>query len=49
MPIVAGDIEALERVAYEFAEDQAIQGVLYTEVRFSPHYLSGDKLTPGQV
>ncbi|UJR25413.1 hypothetical protein I4U23_006760 [Adineta vaga] len=48
-PIVAGDVEALERVAYEFVEDQAIQGVLYTETRYSPHYLTGDKLTPEQV
>ena len=47
--MVAGDTEALERVAYEFVEDQAIQGVLYTEVRFSPHFLRGDALTLGQV
>jgi adenosine deaminase len=49
IPIVAGDTEALERVAYEFVEDQAIQGVLYTETRYSPHYLTGDTLTPEQV
>lgn len=48
-PIVAGDVEALERVAFEFVEDQAIQGVLYTEARYNPHYLTGDKLTPAQV
>lgn len=48
-PIVAGDIEALERVAYEFVEDQAVQGVLYTETRYSPHYLTADTLTPEQV
>ncbi len=46
---MAGDTEALERVAYEFVEDQAIQGVLYTETRYSPHYLTGDTLTPEQV
>ncbi|CAF0802286.1 unnamed protein product [Adineta steineri] len=48
-PIVAGDIEALERVAYEFVEDQAIQGVLYTETRYSPQFLTDNKLTPEQV
>ncbi|CAF1194587.1 unnamed protein product [Adineta ricciae] len=48
-PIVAGDSEALERVAYEFVEDQAIQGVLYTETRYNPHYFTADKLTPEQV
>ncbi|CAM4863333.1 unnamed protein product [Rotaria socialis] len=48
-PIVAGDVEALERVAYEFVEDQAIQGVLYTETRYSPHYLTADKLQPEEV
>ncbi|CAF0729439.1 unnamed protein product [Rotaria sp. Silwood1] len=48
-PIVAGDIEALERVAYEFVEDQAIQGILYTEARYSPHYLTANKLRPEDV
>lgn len=47
--MVAGDLEALERVAYEFVEDQAIQGVLYTETRYNPHYLTGDTLSPEQV
>ncbi|CAF3765383.1 unnamed protein product [Rotaria socialis] len=47
--IVAGDVEALERVAYEFVEDQAIQGVLYTEARYSPQVLMGNTLTPEQV
>lgn len=48
-PIVAGDVTALERVAFEFVEDQAIQGVLYTETRYSPHYLTGNTLTPDEV
>lgn len=48
-PIVAGDINALERVAYEFVEDQAIQGILYTETRYSPHCLTAKNLTPDQV
>ena len=48
-PIVAGDIDALERVAYEFVEDQARQGVLYTETRYNPHLLTGNTITPEQV
>jgi adenosine deaminase len=30
--------EALERVAYEFSEDMARDGVVYAEVRFAPHF-----------
>ncbi|MAE45733.1 MAG: adenosine deaminase [Planctomycetes bacterium] len=30
------DAEALERVAYEYAEDLAADGVVYSEVRFAP-------------
>ncbi len=30
--------EALERVAYEFAEDMARDNVVYAEVRFAPHF-----------
>jgi len=30
--------EALERVAYEFLEDMAADGVVYAEVRFAPHF-----------
>jgi adenosine deaminase len=30
--------EALERVAYEFAEDMAAENVVYAEVRFAPHF-----------
>jgi len=29
---------ALERVAYEFLEDMAADGVIYAEVRFAPHF-----------
>lgn len=29
---------ALERVAYEFLQDMAADGVIYAEVRFAPHY-----------
>ena len=30
--------EALERVAFEFVEDMALDGVVYAEVRFAPHF-----------
>ena len=33
------DTAAIERVAYEFCEDQSLCGVLYFEVRYSPHVL----------
>ncbi|GIY62320.1 adenosine deaminase, partial [Caerostris darwini] len=35
-----GDAVAIERVAYEFCEDAAKEGVLYSEVRYCPHLLS---------
>ncbi|GIX60586.1 adenosine deaminase isoform X1 [Babesia caballi] len=34
---VAGDKEALKRVAYEIVETKAKEGAVYIEVRFSPH------------
>jgi adenosine deaminase len=37
--------EALERVAYEFVEDMAADGVVYAETRFAPHYHTGAGLT----
>lgn len=38
-PLIRNDTEAMERIAYEFCEDQAACGVLYFEVRYSPHAL----------
>jgi len=35
----SGDLSAIERVAYEFCEDKAKNGVLYVEARYSPHFL----------
>lgn len=32
------DAAALERVAFEYAEDLAQDGVVYAEVRFAPHF-----------
>ncbi|GBN79430.1 Adenosine deaminase [Araneus ventricosus] len=39
-PIIVGDAEAIERVAYEFCEEAAKEGVLYSEVRYCPHLYS---------
>ncbi|KAK7091379.1 adenosine deaminase-like [Littorina saxatilis] len=39
-PTFAGYHEGVYRVAYEFCEDAAKQGVRYSEVRYSPHFLS---------
>ncbi len=36
--------EALERVAYEFLEDMASDGVVYAEVRFAPHFHTNEGL-----
>jgi len=36
---LSGDLTAIERVAYEFCEDKAKNGVLYVEARYSPHFL----------
>ena len=51
--ILGGDSAALRRIAREFVEDQAKEGVVYVEVRYSPHLLRGTKpygvLTAEQV
>lgn len=39
----SGDSDALRRCAIEFCEDQANQGVLYTEVRYAPQLLTCGK------
>uniref|UniRef100_A0A0N5AN01 Adenosine deaminase n=1 Tax=Syphacia muris TaxID=451379 RepID=A0A0N5AN01_9BILA len=39
MPVLAGDKDAIERIAYEMCEDQAKNGVVYFEARYSPHLL----------
>ncbi|MFH4981751.1 hypothetical protein AB6A40_008460 [Gnathostoma spinigerum] len=40
LPLLVGDADAIERVAYEMCEDQARDGVIYFEARYSPHFLS---------
>lgn len=37
--VFSDDTAAVERIAYEFCEDQSSSGVMYFEVRYSPHLL----------
>ncbi|KAJ8359252.1 hypothetical protein SKAU_G00157770 [Synaphobranchus kaupii] len=46
MHVIAGDREAIKRIAYEFVETKAKEGVLYVEVRYSPHLLANTKVDP---
>lgn len=38
--------EAIKRIAYEFVEMKAKEGVVYVEVRYSPHLLANSKVDP---
>uniref|UniRef100_A0AC11BFP1 Adenosine deaminase n=1 Tax=Ovis aries TaxID=9940 RepID=A0AC11BFP1_SHEEP len=46
MPAIAGCREAVKRIAYEFMEMKAKEGVAYVEVRYSPHLLANSKVEP---
>ncbi|XP_004698336.1 adenosine deaminase [Echinops telfairi] len=46
MPAIAGSREAVKRIAYEFVETKAKEGVVYVEVRYSPHLLANSKVKP---
>ncbi|KAM3871985.1 adenosine deaminase [Diretmus argenteus] len=46
MHVIAGDREAIKRIAYEFVEDKAKEGVIYVEVRYSPHFLANTQVEP---
>ncbi|KAM8863448.1 adenosine deaminase [Spinachia spinachia] len=46
MHVIAGDREAIKRIAYEFVEDKAREGVIYVEVRYSPHFLANTQVDP---
>ncbi|KAI1233339.1 hypothetical protein IHE44_0004511 [Lamprotornis superbus] len=46
MPAIAGDREAVKRIAYEFVETKAKEGVAYVEVRYSPHLLANSGVAP---
>ncbi len=40
IPIVRGDLELIERIAFDLVKRQASQNIVYTEVRYSPHLLA---------
>ena len=42
----SGDEDALRRIAYEFCEDVALEGILYCEVRYSPHLFANSMANP---
>ncbi|KAL7859370.1 hypothetical protein SRHO_G00145170 [Serrasalmus rhombeus] len=46
MHVIAGDREAIKRIAYEFVETKAKEGVVYVEVRYSPHFLANSNVEP---
>ncbi|XP_027589018.1 adenosine deaminase-like [Pipra filicauda] len=46
MPAIAGDCEAVRRIAYEFVETKAKEGIAYVEVRYSPHLLANSGVDP---
>ncbi|XP_037668397.1 adenosine deaminase isoform X1 [Choloepus didactylus] len=46
MPAIVGSREAIKRIAYEFVEMKAKEGVVYVEVRYSPHLLANSKVKP---
>uniref|UniRef100_A0A673WLT7 Adenosine deaminase n=1 Tax=Salmo trutta TaxID=8032 RepID=A0A673WLT7_SALTR len=46
MHVIAGDREAIKRIAREFVEDKAKEGVIYVEVRYSPHLLANTDVEP---
>ena len=48
-PIVAGSVEGVERVAYEFVEDKASEGVVYAEARYAPQLLTAPDVSAEDV
>ncbi|XP_055995893.1 adenosine deaminase-like isoform X2 [Ostrea edulis] len=46
MPVVAGDREALYKIAYDFCEDCKAHNAFYVEARYSPH-LFANKMKDG--
>lgn len=41
-PAIKGDLNAIERIAYELCEEKAKQGVFYLEMRGCPHLLTSE-------
>ncbi|XP_016105271.1 adenosine deaminase-like isoform X1 [Sinocyclocheilus grahami] len=46
MHAIAGDREAIKRIAYEFVETKAKERVIYVEARYSPHLLANKGVDP---
>ncbi|KAJ8265713.1 hypothetical protein COCON_G00148120 [Conger conger] len=46
MRVIAGDREAIKRIAYEFVETKSKEKVVYVEVRYSPHLLANSSVQP---
>lgn len=46
LPAIVRDLAVIERIAYEFVEDQAKDSVAYCETRFSPHLLLNEPSQP---
>ncbi|ROL46892.1 Adenosine deaminase [Anabarilius grahami] len=46
MHAIAGDREAIKRIAYEFVETKAKEGVIYVEARYCPHLLANKGVDP---
>ena len=45
LPVVRDNLEFLEDLAYDFVKRQHEQNVVYTEVRYSPHFFAKDPET----
>ncbi|XP_066558783.1 adenosine deaminase isoform X1 [Amia ocellicauda] len=46
MPAIAGDREAIKRIAFELVETKAKEGVIYVETRYSPQFLANYGVDP---
>ncbi|XP_020383045.1 adenosine deaminase [Rhincodon typus] len=46
MPAIAGDRDAVKRVAYELVEMKAKEGVIYFEARYCPHLFANSNVIP---
>jgi len=49
LPAIIGDLEAIERMSYEFCEYQSKEGVIYAEPRYCPHLLIPHILDEPQI
>ena len=46
---LSNDKQAIKDIVNNFCQSQASQGIYYTEVRFTPHKLAGDKINIDQI